>query len=81
MNQTEILGVIIGYLREVLPQLADRPIQPGFSMRDLGANSIDRSEVIMLTLERLNLKIPLVELASAGNIGALARTIHARSLA
>lgn len=49
------------------------------SLRDLGANSIDRAEIIMLTLESLSLRIPLVELAGAKNLDELVIAIHAKS--
>jgi hypothetical protein len=42
---------------------------------------VDRSEVVMMTLERLDLYVELVELAHAESIGELASVIHAKSQA
>ena len=42
------------------------------SLKALGANSIDRADIIMMTLETLALNIPLHEMAKAENIGDLA---------
>lgn len=43
---------------------------------ELGANSIDRLEIVTLSLEELNLKIPLVELAQIDGIGGLVDFLH-----
>jgi polyketide biosynthesis acyl carrier protein len=78
MNVQDIFDIIVGHTREVVPGLDDHPFQGSDSLRALGANSIDRSEIIMLTLESLSLKIPLVDLAKAENMGELAGLMHAR---
>jgi polyketide biosynthesis acyl carrier protein len=62
----------------VIPALADHPFKPSDSLKALGANSVDRADIIMLTLETLSLKIPLIEMARAENIGELAGIIDAR---
>ncbi|MBP6919314.1 MAG: hypothetical protein KBB94_10420 [Legionellaceae bacterium] len=56
---------------EVLPQSIEAAITPLQSLRTLGANSIDRAEIITLTLKQLNLKILLIEFATAKNLGEL----------
>jgi polyketide biosynthesis acyl carrier protein len=79
MSQQQIFDVITRHAREVLPRLATHDFQAADSLRELGANSVDRSEIIMMTLESLSLRIPLIEMARAQNIGELAGIIHARS--
>ena len=79
MNQHQILDIIARHTRDVLPRLATHAFQPSDSLRELGANSVDRSEIIMMTLESLSLRIPLIEMAKAQNIGELAGIIHARA--
>jgi polyketide biosynthesis acyl carrier protein len=78
MNVQDIFDIIVGHTREILPGLDDYPFQFSDSLRAIGANSIDRSEIIMMTLESLSLKIPMVDLAKAENIGELAGLMHAR---
>ncbi|MBA2649836.1 MAG: acyl carrier protein [Legionella sp.] len=56
---------------EVLPVKSEHTLQPEESLRQLGANSIDRAEIIMLTMARLELKIPLIEFSQAKNIASL----------
>ena len=72
MNQQAIFDTIVRHTKETLPSLAQHSFRFDDTLRDLGANSIDRSEIIMLTLESLSLQVALVELASAANIGKLA---------
>lgn len=78
MSVENVFNIITGHAREVLPSLADHQFQFTDSLRDLGANSIDRSEIVMLTLESLSLRIPLVQVAKAENIGELASLLHAK---
>lgn len=76
MNQQDIFETITKHACEVIPRLADHQFQQTDSLKDLGANSIDRSEIVMMTLESLELNIPLIEIARAENIGELATTLH-----
>ncbi len=78
MTVQEVFDIIVGHTREVLPELENHDFQFSDSLRQLGANSIDRSEIIMLTLESLSLKIPMIEVAKAENMGELAEMLHAK---
>lgn len=78
MTKQEIVDIIVRHAREVLPALESRDIQPADSLKELGANSVDRSDIIMMTLETLSISIPLIEMAKAQNIGELAGIIHAK---
>ncbi|MCQ1578375.1 acyl carrier protein [Streptomyces parvus] len=79
MPDTSVFDLIVEHTREVLPELEGHRFAPSDSLRDLGANSIDRAEIIMMTLESLSLQVPLVELADAKNISELADLLHAKS--
>lgn len=79
MNQQQIFEIIVNHTREVVPELEAHTFQQTDSLRALGANSVDRADIIMMTLESLSLSIPLNELASAANIGELAGLIHAKA--
>lgn len=78
MTVQDVFGIIVRHTREVLPELEGRSFQLSDSLRELGANSIDRSEIVMLTLETLSLRIPMIDVAKAENIGELAGLLHAR---
>ena len=64
---------------EVLPECASQNIHLEDTLQELGANSIDRVEIITLTLARLKLKVPLVDFALAKNISGLIQ-IFSRTL-
>lgn len=78
-TEDQVFDTLVAHAREVIPTLAQHAFKPTDSLRALGANSIDRADILMMTLERLSLNIPLIEMARAENIGELARIIHARS--
>jgi len=75
-DKAQILKTIIENACEVLPHLEEHNFQPDDALKNLGANSIDRSEIVMMTLESLSLNIPLVEMAAAENIGELSEIIY-----
>lgn len=79
MSKETIIEVIVRHTREVIPGLEGYQFQPGDSLKALGANSVDRADIIMLTLESLSLNVPLVAMARAENIGELAGIIHEKS--
>lgn len=56
---------------ELFPEYKQLTINPTDSLRELGANSVDRAEIIMLTLSHLKLQIPLIEFAKAKNLDEL----------
>jgi polyketide biosynthesis acyl carrier protein len=76
MSTERIFEVITRHAREVVPGLQAHQFKHTDSLRELGANSIDRADIIMMTLESLALNIPLTALARAENIGELASIIH-----
>lgn len=76
MNREQIFDLIVRHTKEVLPDLDGRPLQPGDRLQDLGANSIDRAEIVMMVLDSLALKIPRVETFGPSNIGELAELLH-----
>jgi polyketide biosynthesis acyl carrier protein len=76
VTHEDVFNIIVNHTREILPDLEHHAFQPTDSLRALGANSVDRADILMMTLETLSLNVPLVEMAKAENIGELARIIH-----
>ena len=76
MNTQDIFEIITRHTREVLPGLEAHHFQRDDSLRDLGANSVDRSEIVLMTLASLSLDIPLIETVRAQNMGELASLLH-----
>lgn len=65
---TKVWDVLTTTVVEVLPECNKQTIAPSQTLKALGANSIDRVEIIILVLKSLNLKIPLIEFAQAQNL-------------
>jgi len=68
MTKAQIFQLICDQINIVIPELMQHPIAPTHSLKVLGANSIDRAEIIMLTMAALKVKIPLIEFAKVDNI-------------
>jgi len=75
MTRSEIFELIKGNLLEILPELDPASVDEDKSMRDLGANSIDRADVIIRTMEQLKVKLQISELAEVKNLRGLADTL------
>ncbi len=72
MTKEEAFELIKKQTIEIVPELADVDIKITDSLKDLGANSLDRAEILMFTMDELELDIPRVELFGANNIEELA---------
>ncbi|MBN3725611.1 acyl carrier protein [Burkholderia sp. Ac-20379] len=77
MNRDAILNMLSSKIVEVVPDLAGRTIAPTDSMTELGLDSIERYEALVLTLEAIGLEVPLVKLHGPRNLGELADLLHA----
>jgi polyketide biosynthesis acyl carrier protein len=72
MNTDKIFDLIVQSTREVIPEMAHHSFTRADRLQDLGANSVDRAEIVMMVLEALSLQIPRVEVFGPRNIGELA---------
>lgn len=77
-TKEEIFELLKSNLLEIVPEIHPDQVQPMVSMKDLGANSIDRVDVILQTMEALNLKFPLHELGALTSMQALVENLHGR---
>lgn len=76
MTQDQIFQSICAQMQLVIPELCPNPITPIHSLKGVGANSIDRAEIIMLMMSVLKVKIPLIEFAKAENIQGMIDTFY-----
>jgi polyketide biosynthesis acyl carrier protein len=63
-----------------LPDVVADEVTSDKNLTDLGANSVDRVEVVIYSLEELRLKVPPSELQGLRNIGALVDLLHRHAL-
>lgn len=76
MSKEEIFKVITESTVEIIPELEGTDFKMTDRLADLGCNSIDRADIVSLTLESLDLRIPRVVLGKANNMGELAEVIY-----
>jgi polyketide biosynthesis acyl carrier protein len=72
MNRQEVLDLIARHAQEVVPELEGHAFVESDRLADLGANSMDRAEIVMMVQESLALSVPRVELFGPRNVGELA---------
>ncbi len=79
-EKSRVFEVVKSNLLKVVVDIRPEDVAPEKSMTDLGANSVDRVEVVMYSMEELGLDVSRAELHGAKNIGGLV-DIFARHLA
>lgn len=72
MNQDAVFELLSNHAREVVPHLEDHAFVQTDSLKSLGANSMDRADILMMTMEDLSIRCSLLELSSPTNLGELA---------
>lgn len=78
MTREQIFAAIKANVLKVLPDVNPQAVAIGTNLTELGANSVDRVEVAMYSMESLQLKIPLVELHGTRNLADLVDLFFAR---
>lgn len=76
MDKQEMFKVIVSNTAEILPDIEEQNIAMGDRIRDWAENSIDRGEILMITLESFSLNIPMVEFVTVDTFGDLVDRIH-----
>lgn len=71
MLKDKIFEMIKVNLIDILPELVDETITMEHSLKELGANSIDRAEIILETLEEIQMHISMIKFGKAKNIGEI----------
>lgn len=70
-RRAQVEQMVRAVIREILPDLPAADITAEKSLRDLGADSVDRVEIISLLLHRLASEEPISSFADVPDIGAL----------
>ncbi|HEY4211185.1 MAG TPA: acyl carrier protein [Steroidobacteraceae bacterium] len=78
MTPEDIYAIVVRHTLEVMPELGTHTFARSDRLQDLGANSVDRAEIVNLVLETLGLRIARVDLFGPRNIGELASVLHGK---
>jgi polyketide biosynthesis acyl carrier protein len=76
LDKQTIFEVVRANTLKVLPDLHPDDITIDKSLTDLGANSVDRIEVVIYSLEELKLNVPISELQGIRNLSALVDLLY-----
>lgn len=76
MSTEEILDIIKDKIVELLPELDKDNISKNDSMKSLGANSMDRFDIISDTMNETKIRVPFVEFGNLSSIGAVAELLY-----
>lgn len=76
MSKDEILEIIIDKIVELLSDLDKDDIREGDSMKALGANSMDRFDIISDTMNETDIRVPFVEFGNLKSIGDVAELLY-----
>ncbi|WP_326557420.1 acyl carrier protein [Micromonospora sp. NBC_01796] len=71
MTDTDLRRVVYEVIMEILPSVSDEQISGDKHLRDLGADSIDRVEIILGLRERLGIDEPLGSFSDLPDIDRL----------
>jgi polyketide biosynthesis acyl carrier protein len=72
MTKEQVIEVIKKNIAANIDDIDVAAIDPGKSMKDYGANSLDMIEVVSTSMRDLKIKVPRSELADINNIDQLA---------
>lgn len=79
MDKENIFRLVADCCCEIIPALRKHEFKSSDRLNDLGANSVDRADILEMTMEALSLQIPRLELFGAKNIGELVDIIYEKS--
>lgn len=77
MSDRPLTDVVTDLLVQIMPELGGTTVPPDASLEDdLGANSIDRADLVQLCLETLKIDRPMSAFAHAHTIAAIAAVLE-----
>jgi polyketide biosynthesis acyl carrier protein len=78
VSREAIERIVREVVAAVLPSVPTDAVTGNRHLRDLGADSVDRVEIILMLLERLHLDEPMSTFSAMPNIDALVAVLHER---
>lgn len=76
MPQSDIFNILKKNITDILVGVEPNRISLEARLVDLGANSIDRMEITVSTMEDMDVKIPITEMGKVSNIGGLVELLY-----
>ncbi|MER7274107.1 phosphopantetheine-binding protein [Dactylosporangium sp. CA-052675] len=76
MDDDQIFQLVRKNLCLVLPEVDPGSVRPDVAMADLGCNSLDRTEVVAMTMEDLDVDVPAMAFRDVGDIAGLVAVLR-----
>jgi polyketide biosynthesis acyl carrier protein len=78
-SRSDLLAVVFESVREILPAVEPGQLRPDVHLRELGADSVDRVEIIVTVLDRLGLDEPLASFTDLSDIDDMVDLLYRRT--
>lgn len=78
-RRDELLAVVFDSVREILPTVDPAQLRADLHLLDLGADSVDRVEIIVTVLDRLGLDEPMASFTDLSDIGDMVDLLSRRT--
>lgn len=78
MDKEQIKSILFANIADIM-DMDESEIDVQESLRDLGANSVDRMEIIVETMRKIGVKINMLEFANIKNIQEMVDFLYERS--
>jgi len=79
LSRDDLLAVVFESVREIMPTVEPARLRPELHLRDLGADSVDRVEIIVTVLDWLGLAEPLASFTDLSDIDAMVDLLYRRT--
>ncbi|AUH52212.1 hypothetical protein CXB49_16025 [Chromobacterium sp. ATCC 53434] len=79
MTKDDVFAAVKEVILDTLPDLDASLVTPERSLSELGANSVDRAEIVVSSMAALRVKASALELREAKNIGGLVDILHGKT--
>ena len=76
MTKEQIFEVVRGKIKEILLDVPDEDIVMDSNLEELGANSVDRADIVTECMQALHLDLSPKIVAGAKDVGSLVTLFH-----
>lgn len=76
MAEDAVFQAVKDAASSVMTDLSPDVLTEHASLRELGANSLDRAEILMRVMEQQKLMVPMIRFAMCQNLADIARTLR-----
>ena len=76
LERADVMRVVTEAVTEVFPDLSPGDVDGSAHLKDLGADSVERVEIILAVLDRLGLDEPLSSFSALPDIDSMVDLLH-----